>query len=80
MGGATSRLLVKADEKTTTFVQGWAEIKKQEWAGRQTKAGVEIDWADLEQKEALGEILPFEKELIPDYAQQQARLDRLLQH
>lgn len=41
---------------------------------------MEIDWADIEQKEALGEILPFEKELIPDYAQQQARLDRLLQH
>lgn len=44
----------------------WIEIKKQEWLQRQAKAGVEVDMADLEQKEQLGEILPYEKEVIPD--------------
>jgi RNA recognition motif-containing protein len=52
----TSRLLVKADEKTTTFLQGWVEIKKSEWIAKLEKLGVSVDIEDLEQKEALGEI------------------------
>ena len=54
--GVTSRLLVKADEKTTTFLQGWVEIKKSEWIAKLEKLGVTVDLEDLEQKEALGEI------------------------
>ena len=54
--GVTSRLLVKADEKTTTFLQGWVEIKKSEWIAKLEKLGVSVDIEDLEQKEALGEI------------------------
>lgn len=38
-----------------------------EWISKQEKAGETIDLEDLEYKERLGEILPFEKELIPDY-------------
>jgi RNA recognition motif-containing protein len=63
----TSRMLVRADEKTTTFLNGWVEIKKQEWIGKIDKLGVKIDREDLEQKEALGEIQPYERELIPTY-------------
>ncbi len=54
--GVTSRLLVKADEKTTAFLQGWVEIKKSEWIAKLEKLGVSVDIEDLEQKEALGEI------------------------
>jgi hypothetical protein len=34
-GASTSRLIVKADEKTTAFLRGWIETKKQEWVERQ---------------------------------------------
>ena len=33
-GSTTSRLLVKADEKTTNFLKNWVEIKKQEWIAK----------------------------------------------
>jgi|LauGreDrversion4_2_1035121.scaffolds.fasta_scaffold187746_4 RNA-binding protein 25 len=38
--GGTSRLLVKADEKTTQFLNGWIEIKKSEWINKMSKLGV----------------------------------------
>jgi hypothetical protein len=56
----------------------WIEIKKQDWLQRQAKAGVEVDMADLEQKEQLGEILPYEKEVIPDMEEIQAKVNALL--
>lgn len=46
--GNASRLLVKADDKTTTFLNGWVEIKKQEWLARQVKLGIPVDHEDLE--------------------------------
>ena len=38
-GPSTSRLLVKADEKTTSFLKLWIEGKKNEWIAKQEKAG-----------------------------------------
>lgn len=65
--GSTSRLLVNTDEKTKNFLTGWVDVKKQEWIGKQEKAGITVDLEYLEEKETLGEILPYEKELIPDF-------------
>jgi hypothetical protein len=38
-----------------------------EWISKEEKAGRKIDNEDLEYKEQLGEILPYEQELIPNY-------------
>lgn len=78
--GVTSRLLVKADEKTTTFLQGWVEIKKSEWIAKLEKLGVSVDLEDLEQKEALGEIQPYERELITDYDALSHKIEQLLEN
>lgn len=44
------------------------------------KLGVTVDMADLEQKEALGEIQPYERELIPNFDQVSQRIERLLEN
>lgn len=36
--------------------------------------------AEYEEKEALGEIMPWEKDIIPQYEKVKARLDRLLEN
>ena len=77
--GTTSRILVKCDEKATQFLTGWVEIKKEEWFGKQVKLGIKVDIEDLEQKEALGEILPYEKELIKDFDEVSVKIEILLQ-
>ncbi len=78
--GVTSRLLVKADEKTTSFLQGWVEIKKSEWIAKLEKLGVTVDIEDLEQKEALGEIQPYERELITDYEIISQKIEKILEN
>lgn len=62
-----SRVLVKADQKTNQFLTDWKDLKKEEWMSKQEKLGVKVDHEDLEYKEQLGEILPYEQELIPNY-------------
>ena len=76
----TSRILVKSDEKTTAFLQGWVDIKRHEWTSRLEKLGVAVDLADYEEKEALGETMPWEKDIIPQYEKVRARVDRLLEN
>jgi hypothetical protein len=76
----TSRILVKSDEKTQTFLSGWVDIKRHEWTSKLEKLGVTIDMAEYEEKEALGEIMPWEKDIIPQYDKVKARVDRLLEN
>lgn len=76
----TSRVLVKSDEKTMTFLSGWVDIKRQEWVSRLEKLGVQVDMGEYEEKEALGEIMPWEKDIIPQYEKVKARLERLLEN
>ncbi len=72
--------MVKADEKTTSFLQGWVEIKKSEWIAKLEKLGVTVDIEDLEQKEALGEIQPYERELITDYEIISQKIEKILEN
>jgi len=46
-----SRLIVKANEKTTQFLNDWKELKKMDWISKQEKAGESVDIEDLEYKE-----------------------------
>ncbi|CDW73846.1 UNKNOWN [Stylonychia lemnae] len=62
-----SRLMVKANDKTNQFLNDWKELKKMDWISQQEKAGNTIDNEDLEYKEQLGELMPYEQELIPSY-------------
>jgi hypothetical protein len=56
------------------------DIKRQEWMSKLEKQGIPVDLADLEQKEALGEIQPYERDLIPNYEQVSQRIERLLEN
>lgn len=60
-------------------MQGWVEIKKSEWLSKLEKLGVTVDLEDLEQKEALGEIQPYERELINDYDNLSQKIELLLE-
>jgi len=60
-------------------LQGWVEIKKSEWLSKLEKLGVTVDLEDLEQKEALGEIQPYERELINDYDILSQKIELLLE-
>jgi hypothetical protein len=60
-------------------LQGWVEIKKSEWLAKLEKLGVTVDLEDLEQKEALGEIQPYERELINDYDNLSQKIELLLE-
>jgi hypothetical protein len=60
-------------------LQGWVEIKKSEWLSKLEKLGVTVDLEDLEQKEALGEIQPYERELINDYDTLSQKIELLLE-
>ncbi len=60
-------------------MQGWVEIKKSEWLAKLEKLGVTVDLEDLEQKEALGEIQPYERELINDYDNLSQKIELLLE-
>ena len=62
-------ILVKADKKTQDYLVEWSRQKRDEWVSRQKKQGVEVDISDLEARELKGEVLPFEKALIPQYAE-----------
>lgn len=62
-----SKLMVKANEKTMSFLNDWKDLKKMEWVSVKERAGETIDTEDLEVKESMGELMPYEKELIPDY-------------
>jgi hypothetical protein len=76
----TSRILVKSDEKTMAFLQGWVDIKRHEWTSKLEKLGATVDMADYEEKEALGETMPWEMDIIPQYEKVKARVDRLLEN
>jgi hypothetical protein len=56
------------------------EIKKSEWIAKLEKLGVSVDVEDLEQKEALGEIQPYERELINDYDSLSQKIELLLEN
>ena len=60
-------ILVKADKKTQDYLTEWGVQKKEEWLNRQRKQGIEVDVEEIEQKELRGEVLPYEKQLIPQY-------------
>eukprot|EP00347_Sterkiella_histriomuscorum_P022680 403337558 len=62
-----SRIIVKANEKTNQFLNDWRELKKMDWLSKMEKTGQQVDNEDLEYKEQLGELMPYEQELIPNY-------------
>ena len=60
-------ILVKADKKTQEYLLDWSKEKKEEWISRQKKLNIEVDTQDIEARELKGEVLPYEKALIPQY-------------
>ena len=60
-------ILVKADKKTQDYLIEWSRQKRDEWVSRQKKIGIEVDISDLEARELQGEVLPYEKALIPQF-------------
>ena len=60
-------ILVKADKKTQDYLTEWGVQKKEEYLNRQKKLGIEVDVNELEDRELRGEVLPYEKQLIPQY-------------
>ena len=60
-------ILVKADKKTQEYLTSWGEQKKEEWINRQRKLGIEVNIEEIEQRELKGDVLPYEKQLIPQY-------------
>lgn len=70
--------MIKSDEKTTLFLAEYLELKKLDWLAKQEKLGLAIDTEDLESKAALGDILPWEQELIPNYGGLVGDIDRIL--
>ncbi len=73
-----SKLIVKANEKTVSFLNDWKDLKKMEWLSSQEKAGEYVDLEDLEVKEKMGELMPYEKELIPDYDRIMSDIERTI--
>jgi hypothetical protein len=53
-------ILVKADQKTQAYLDEWVEEKSGEWFARNPNN--QIDLADLKKK---GQILPYERLLVP---------------
>ena len=51
-----------------------------EWISRLEKLGASVNIEDLESKEALGEILPYERDIIPQYDRVAARIAQLLEN
>jgi hypothetical protein len=58
-------ILVKADTKTQEFLTEWVQVKREDWLSKQQKQGVAVDMDLLDEQEAKGMVLPFEKQLIP---------------
>ncbi len=61
-----NNILVKADQKTQEYLEQWAQQKEEEWTLRAQKEGA-YDSALIAVLKARGEILPFERFLIPQY-------------
>ncbi len=59
-----NNILVKADQKTKEYLDSWAATKEEEWIARQKKDGA-YDPAMIAVLKAKGEILPYERLLIP---------------
>lgn len=59
-----NNILVKADQKTKEYLDEWSNQKEQEWIARQQRQGT-YDEAEINMLKAKGEILPFERLLIP---------------
>lgn len=51
-----------------------------EWISKQEKDGEIVDLEDLEYKEQLGEILPYERELIPNYDEIIAEVQKTIEN
>ena len=59
---------VRTEKDTTEYLQEWAKQKEEEWVMRQERAGT-YDSGEIAVLKARGEILPFERLLIPNYDQ-----------
>jgi len=59
-----NNILVKAETKTTEYLNSWVQAKEEEWINRQKKEGT-YDSAMIAVLKARGEILPYERLLIP---------------
>lgn len=59
-----NNILVKADKKTQEYLDQWAQQKEEDWKARAQKEGT-YDSALIAVLKARGEILPYERFLIP---------------
>lgn len=73
-----NNILVKADQKTKDYLDEWSQQKEQEWIARKEKLGA-YDSAEIAVLRARGEILPFERLLIPQYDQICSEIKEALQ-
>ena len=60
-------ILVKADQKTQSYFEDWVAEKKTKWLARQEKLGNPVDLDLYESMQKQGRILPWEKQLIPQF-------------
>lgn len=61
-----NNILVTLDPQTLKYFEEWSNQKEQEWIAREEKLGT-YDSAEIAVLKARGEILPFQKLLIPQY-------------
>ena len=72
-----NNILVKADLKTQEYLDQWTKQKEEEWTTKSQKEGT-YDSALIEVLKARGEILPYERFLIPQYDQIQNDIQEAL--
>ena len=59
-----NNILVRVNDKTLQYLQEWAQQKEEEWVAQK---GKDYDSAEIAVLKARGEILPYERLLIPQY-------------
>ena len=57
-------LLINVDIRTQDFLSEWREEKKEEWLAKCKKEGLAVDLKEIEEKEAKGEPLMWELEMM----------------
>ncbi len=61
-----TRLTITVDSKAQSFLDSWKDLKKQDWISIQEKAGQAVDLGEIEQMEAQGKIIPYERMILPN--------------